>query len=473
MSDGARPIAVLTEESERQLDVLRRGMRRAGSFSLFVVLAGDAARFEVLRRLRAWSGLEGIPELYFFPEGEEAATAVERFLATENRDRPLMGAVIPDGNVLLDTGDGAAIAALNLARDNLGKLIRGPLVLVVSPHRAADLARAAPDLFDVRRATVEVESVPVELVSEPAFRSPETVALSLDSASEEPRSRAELQAEAAQLRALAASSEPPQAGALADAWLRIGFAFQRLGEQGEARAAAEEARRHAERIGYTRGVADALVLEAGILGPAGHIRAWEQALRRALALHHDVGDLSREANDLSLLGEGLVRISRLDEAEVLEREALQIFDKLGDVRSRAVVLGTIADILQKRGHLDEALRIRSDEQLPVFEKLGELRERAVTLGRIANIHEARGQLDEALRIQTDEALPVYEKLALARDLLIGRTNLAFTYLKRGQPGDREKAAKLLHLALAAAESLHLPDADTIRRILRDHNLGDT
>ena len=72
--------------------------------------------------------------------------------------------------------------------------------------------------------------------------------------------------------------------------------------------------------------------------------------------------------------------------------------RLGDVRERAVTMGKIADILQARGELDEALRIRRDEQLPVYERLGDVRERAVTMGNIADILFARGELDEALRI---------------------------------------------------------------------------
>jgi hypothetical protein len=38
-----------------------------------------------------------------------------------------------------------------------------------------------------------------------------------------------------------------------------------------------------------------------------------------------------------------------------------------------------------RGDLDEALRIRQQEELPVFERLGDVRSRAVTMGKIAEI----------------------------------------------------------------------------------------
>ena len=136
-------------------------------------------------------------------------------------------------------------------------------------------------------------------------------------------------------------------------------------------------------------------------------------------------------------------------------------------------MGKIADILEARGQLDEALRILTEEQLPVFERIGDVRSRAVTLGQIANILEARGQLDEALRIRTEEQLPVFERIGATRDLLVGRANLALMHLERNQPGDREKAAELLRLARAAAEAMGIPEAEMIRGIQQEHGLVDT
>ena len=80
-----------------------------------------------------------------------------------------------------------------------------------------------------------------------------------------------------------------------------------------------------------------------------------------------------------------------------------------------MTLGKIADVLQARGQLDEALRIRQEEQLPVYERLGDVRSWAVTLGQIAYVLQARGQLDEALRIRQEEELPIYERLGDVRE----------------------------------------------------------
>ncbi len=155
----------------------------------------------------------------------------------------------------------------------------------------------------------------------------------------------------------------------------------------------------------------------------------------------------------------------LDEALRIRREEqLPVFERLGDVRSRAVTMGKVADILQARGELDEALRIRREEELPVYERLGDVRSRAVTMGKVADILQARGELDEALRIRREEELPVYERLGDVRSLLVGRAHLALLYLQRSQPGDRDLAANLLHLARSAAESLRLPEAAQIQAI---------
>jgi esterase/lipase superfamily enzyme len=127
-------------------------------------------------------------------------------------------------------------------------------------------------------------------------------------------------------------------------------------------------------------------------------------------------------------------------------------------------MGKIADILQARGQLDEALKIRNEEQLPVYERLGDVRSLAVTMGRIADILQARGQLDEALRFRMEES-PVYEKLGATRDLLVARTEQAITRLLRGQDDDRGEASRLLCLALHDAQRLQLPEAEQIEQLM--------
>ncbi|MCY1018173.1 metallophosphoesterase [Pyxidicoccus sp. MSG2] len=124
---------------------------------------------------------------------------------------------------------------------------------------------------------------------------------------------------------------------------------------------------------------------------------------------------------------------QLDEALRIRREEeLPVYERLGDVRSRAVTLGQVADILQDRGQLDEALRIRREEEIPVYERLGDVRARAVTLGKVADIIQDRGQLDEALRIRREEQLPVFERLSDVRARAVTLGKVADILQARGQ-----------------------------------------
>jgi tetratricopeptide (TPR) repeat protein len=124
---------------------------------------------------------------------------------------------------------------------------------------------------------------------------------------------------------------------------------------------------------------------------------------------------------------------QLDEAlRILQKEQLPVYERLGDVRSKAVTMGKIADILEARGQLDEALRIRRQEQLPVYERLGDVCSKAVTMGYIADILQARGQLDEALRIRQEEELPVYERLGDVRSKAVTMGRIADILQARGQ-----------------------------------------
>jgi tetratricopeptide (TPR) repeat protein len=130
-------------------------------------------------------------------------------------------------------------------------------------------------------------------------------------------------------------------------------------------------------------------------------------------------------------------------------------------------MGKIADILQARGELDKALDIRQQEQLPVYERLGDVREKAVTMGKIADILQSRGELDKALEIRQQEELPVYERLGNVRGLLICRTKIALLLHERDAETNKEEIERLLRLALADAKRLKLPnETKSIKNIMK-------
>jgi hypothetical protein len=89
---------------------------------------------------------------------------------------------------------------------------------------------------------------------------------------------------------------------------------------------------------------------------------------------------------------------------------------------------------------------------------------------LADVLQTRGELDEALRIRREEELPVYERLGATRDLLVCRWWIATYLLVRDAPGDRDEAAELLRQAHAAAEKMGIPEAGQIREVQEDEGL---
>jgi tetratricopeptide (TPR) repeat protein len=163
----------------------------------------------------------------------------------------------------------------------------------------------------------------------------------------------------------------------------------------------------------------------------GDNEAAQQAFAEAATGFLDAGQVREGAIARGQIADILQARGNLDEAlRILSGEVLGAFERLGDVRSKAVTQGKIADILQARGNLDEALRIRTEEELPVYERLGDVREKAVTQGKIADILQARGNLDEALALH-EQRLPIAESMSNIESIAHIKYSTAVIRLQRG------------------------------------------
>jgi len=156
-----------------------------------------------------------------------------------------------------------------------------------------------------------------------------------------------------------------------------------------------------------------------------------------------------------------------DKALKTLRDATALFDEAGDVRSRAVTMGKIADILEQRGETDEALRIRREEELPVYERLGDVRSRAVTMGQIADILEQRGETDEALRIWMEDCLPVVERTGEIDLIAHIRFSCAKLRLARGglEQGEAQTIFDELSESFTLNSNLQRPDGIAVVGVL--------
>ncbi|WP_437278357.1 metallophosphoesterase [Sorangium sp. So ce375] len=168
------------------------------------------------------------------------------------------------------------------------------------------------------------------------------------------------------------------------------------------------------------------------------LRAGEPDRALAAAREKRALDLSRGDDYEAALASGVIadvlqRRGELEEVLRIRREEeLPVYERHSDARSHAITVGQVAEVLELRGELEEAMRIRREQELPVYERLGDARSRAVTLGEIADAHEARGELEEAMRIRREEQLPVFERLGDDRERAVTLSKIASARAALGQ-----------------------------------------
>jgi len=258
---------------------------------------------------------------------------------------------------------------------------------------------------------------------------------------------------------LEALGQPPEKRQDHKIWIDLWYEWARLMRlRGRGLAAIKELESVvvvAKRAGING--AAVLLFELGnLFADAGSVDLADTAFAEATDLAKRTGDLRSEALARGGRADILEARGDLDEALRIRREEeLPVYAQLGDVRSEAVTRGQIADILETRGDVDEALRIRREEQLPVYAQLGDVSEEAVTRSKIAHILQARGNLDEALRIRREEQLPVYAQLGDVRQEAITKVNVAIGLAQRGRRQDGQEIFDLLLSSYIAFRNLGL------------------
>jgi tetratricopeptide (TPR) repeat protein/predicted MPP superfamily phosphohydrolase len=178
---------------------------------------------------------------------------------------------------------------------------------------------------------------------------------------------------------------------------------------------------------------DALWILCGVARSAGSTDRALAAARDKMRVDKARNDDRRTAMAAGAIADIFEARGDLDEALRIRRdEQVPVSERLGDVRERAITMSKIGDIFEARRDLDEALRIRREEELPVFNRLGDIRACAVTMGKIGDILQARGDFDEALRIRREVQIPVYERLGDVRAIAIARSRISHILEGRGE-----------------------------------------
>ena len=225
-----------------------------------------------------------------------------------------------------------------------------------------------------------------------------------------------------------------QSRTTADMQHELGSLYEKVGEFELAEAAFDEALALFNALDERDASASVMMDQAYLRFKRGYFNEALKLLREdVLPVFEKNGDVHSKAITMGQIADILQSQSQFDEVlKIRKTEELPVLERLGDVRGVAVTMGKIADVLQLRGQFDEALEIRQNNELPVYEQLGDVQGKAVAMGKIADILQLRGQFDEALKIRENDELPVYEQLGDVRSKAVAMGRIAEIFQFRGQ-----------------------------------------
>jgi len=192
-------------------------------------------------------------------------------------------------------------------------------------------------------------------------------------------------------------------------------------------------------------------------------------LSKELPIYDQLGDRYSRAETMGKIADIYQDKEELDRAlEIRQKDEVPFYREQGYRKQLALALGKIAGIRERQGQLPEAQQILEAEVLPVFKALGYQRPYAVALRQLARVYKSQGRVDAAIDLLESKALPLLERLQIAPALARTRYALAQALLRRGQPGDRERAKGLLADAYAALAPQGFAVAERFRALQLRH-----
>ena len=148
------------------------------------------------------------------------------------------------------------------------------------------------------------------------------------------------------------------------------------------------------------------------------------------------------------LGQILMRIGDLAEAEAAFQEVLGIGESMTDADSQAIALGNLGVVYQTRGELDRAVEMYK-EALALNEELDRKLGMALNYDGLGTVFRIRGELDRAVEMYK-EALALSEGLNWKEGIASNCDHLGTVYLTRGE---LDRAEEMYKRALDLEEEL--------------------
>ena len=173
----------------------------------------------------------------------------------------------------------------------------------------------------------------------------------------------------AHIRAIAACQKAHYGRGLAEAHHNLAIAYREQGQLDAAMEAADAAVREAERLDDRQLKAQALAGRAEILIVRGEPELAIREAERALAVHRELGDAVREAEDLRILAVALGVMGKTADAEATLRDVIERATAHQRPLLVAVAQRDLAQLLARQGQVTAATEVARTARA-AFERLG-------------------------------------------------------------------------------------------------------
>ena len=225
-------------------------------------------------------------------------------------------------------------------------------------------------------------------------------------------------------------------------------------------------------------------------------------LEQALDLVKDDEDLGDvKANGLHELAIVERNLGEIEKAITLEQQAMEIFERIGDIKMKAATLHQLAIIYANQGEVEKAIAFYQ-QSLELEEKIGNLQGKAATLHQLAIIYANQGDVEKAIAFyeqslelkekignvqgkaatlhclaiiyanqgEVERAIAFYEQSLELKEKIGDVRGKAATFAMLGQllankKGDFDQALNYLQQSLEILQHLRSPDAQTVKRII--------
>jgi len=413
----------LDAESQTELAALKRALRVAGGFALYVARANTVVlRRQIMADLRA--SLSRPLVVLTLSLGEPPYEQIARVAESAPADAVLS---VEGLDVLAPSADPDwFLRQLNWRRAAYRKLAR-PLLLWVPEYLLRLMMEHAPDFFDWHSGFYEFITpgpVLVETTRQAyAVGDVEQVDLALG----QKRERIAL------LRGLLdeyVGEEPEIRRARGDLMSKLGILHHSLGEVARAIKYHEQALQISRETGDRRGEGNHLGNLGNAYSDLGEVARAIGTFEQALQISREIGDQRGEGNHLGNLGNAYSGLGEVARAIGTFEQALQISRETGDRRGEGNHLGNLGLAYSDLGEVARAIGT-FEQALQIARETGDRRNEGAWLGNLGNAYSGLGEVARAIEYY-EQALQISREIGDRRGEGNRLGNLGLAYSGLGE-----------------------------------------